>query len=134
LDKEIKLKRIAGPFNEMPLPQLMISPIGLVPKTEPGKFRLIQHLSYPEGESINDGIDPKVCEVKYNSFDVAVQLVVEVGRGAVMAKADIQSAFRLLPVHPSDFQLLGMKVSGKFFVDTWGHHAPLPFSKNFPHF
>ena len=28
-----------------------------------------------------------------------------------MAKADVESAFRLLPVHPRDFCLLGMKVN-----------------------
>ena len=28
----------------------------VVPKSEPGQYRLIQHLSYPEKTSINDGI------------------------------------------------------------------------------
>ena len=117
LSKEVELKRIAGPFSQKPLSDLIISPIGLVPKAEPGKFRLIQHLSHPQGNSINDGIDPERCAVKYASFDDAVQMVASVGKGALMAKADIQSAFRLLPVHPEDFQLLGMKVKGSFFVD-----------------
>ena len=30
---------------------------------------------------------------------------------------DIKSAFRLLPVHPSDFQLLGLRIMGNFFFD-----------------
>lgn len=34
-----------------------------------------------------------------------------------MAKCDIQSAFRLLPVHPSDFELLGFKFEGSWYVD-----------------
>jgi len=34
-----------------------------------------------------------------------------------MAKTDIESAFRLLPVHPEDFQLLGIQLNGKFNVD-----------------
>ena len=116
MSKEIELKRIAGPFSQKPLSDLIISPIGLVPKAEPGS-RLIQHLSHPKGNSINDGIDPELCAVKYASFDDAVQLVASVGKDALMAKADIQSAFRLLPVHPEEFQLLGMKVKGSFFVD-----------------
>ena len=53
LEKEINLGHIAGPFRERPLPNLIVSPIGPVPKAEPGKFRLIQHLSFPEGNSIN---------------------------------------------------------------------------------
>ena len=91
LDKEVKLGRIAGPFQSMPLPDLIISPIGLVPKSEPGKYRLIQHLSYPDGSSINDGIDRDMCTVHYTSFDEAVKLVVSAGKGALMAKADIES-------------------------------------------
>ena len=117
LNKEIELGRIAGPFSSKPLPNLIVSPIGLVPKAEEGKYRLIQHLSYPEGESINDGIDRSYCTVHYASFDEAVKLVVEVGKGAFMAKADVESAFRLLPVHPRDFCLLGMKVNDFYLVD-----------------
>ena len=109
--------RLAGPFSKSPLPNLMISPIGLVPKTEAGKFRLIQHLSYPEGSSINDGIDRDLCTVQYSSFDDAVNIVARCGKGAMMAKADIESAFRLLPIYPGDFELLGIKFDGKFFVD-----------------
>ena len=78
---------------------------------------MIQHLSYPEGESINDGIDRSYCTVHYASFDEAVKLVVEVGKGAFMAKADVESALRLLPVHPRDFCLLGMKVNDFYPVD-----------------
>ncbi|XP_072178201.1 integrase/recombinase xerD homolog [Diadema setosum] len=34
-----------------------------------------------------------------------------------MAKEDIESAFRLLPIHPDDFELLGVKFEGKYYVD-----------------
>ena len=64
IDKEIKAGRVAGPFNQVPLPHLQISPIGIVPKKSPGENRLIHHLSYPLGQSINDFIDPRVCSVK----------------------------------------------------------------------
>jgi hypothetical protein len=30
----------------------------------------------------------------------------------MMAKADIESAFRLLPIYPGDFELLGIKFDG----------------------
>lgn len=117
LEKEIELKRIAGPFADKPFENLIVSPIGLVPKSVPGKFRLIHHLSFPPGDSINDNIAPEACAVKYASFDMAVQLVASVGKGALMAKADVQSAFRLLPLHPDDFQLLGIKLLDQYFVD-----------------
>ena len=117
LDKEIGMGRIAGPFKSRPLERLMVSPIGLVPKAQPGKFRLIQHLSYPEGSSVNDGIDPNVSYVRYESFDTAVGLVASAGPQSLMAKADIESAFRLLPVHPDDFELLGIMMGDQFYVD-----------------
>ena len=117
LDKEISLGRIVGPFPSRPLQRLIVSPVGLVPKSEPGSFRLIQHLSFPAGSSVNDGIDRDYCAVKYATFDEAVQLVASIGSGALMAKTDIKSAFRLLPVHPDDFELLGIKVAGRYYVD-----------------
>lgn len=117
LAKEVSLGRMAGPFQFAPLPNLRVSPLGLVPKKEPNKFRLIHHLSHPAGSSVNDGIEPDVCKVSYTSFDVAVSWVRRYGRGALMAKTDIEAAFRLLPVHPDSFCWLGCRWDGGFYVD-----------------
>ena len=35
-----------------------------------------------------------------------------------MAKTDIKSAFRIIPIHPSDFPLLGMKLDNQFYYDV----------------
>ena len=72
IQAEVDAGRVAGPFQNRPLPNLRISPLGLVPKKEPGQFRLIHHLSYPSGKSLNDFIDPKLWSVQYTSFDEAV--------------------------------------------------------------
>ena len=34
-----------------------------------------------------------------------------------MAKTDIKSAFRIIPVHPKDHPLLGMKWNSQYFFD-----------------
>ena len=103
--------RIAGSFSSKPLPTLIVSTIGLEPMAEEEKYnRLIQHFSYPEGESIYDGIDRSNCTVHYASFDEAL-------KGAFMAKADVESTFRLLPVHSRDFCLLAMKVNQFYLID-----------------
>lgn len=52
-----------GPFDEPLLPTLRISPLGIVPKKAAGKYRLIHHLSYLHGESVNDGIPGELCSV-----------------------------------------------------------------------
>ncbi|XP_066431505.1 uncharacterized protein [Eleutherodactylus coqui] len=117
LMKEVRLGRMAGPFEEPPVQDFVVSPLGVVPKKEPNKFRLIHHLSYPRGASVNDGIDPELCSVVYTSFDAALHWVRNYGRGALMAKADIESAFRLLPVTQESVRLLGCFWAGSYFAD-----------------
>ncbi|XP_061485677.1 uncharacterized protein LOC133386068 [Rhineura floridana] len=90
---------------------------GIVPKKAAGEFRLIHHLSHPRGQSVNDFIPDSLCTVHYTSFDAAVRMVRACGNGALMGKCDIKSAFRLLPVHPADFDLLGFTFADKFHVD-----------------
>lgn len=117
LVKEVELGRMAGPFRVPPIDDLCVSPLGLVPKKEPNKFRMIHHLSYPYGSSVNDSIDSALCKVVYTSFDAALVWVRRYGPGALMAKTDIEAAFRLLPVHPDSFRYLGCFWDGGYYVD-----------------
>ncbi|XP_053398262.1 uncharacterized protein LOC128556673 [Mercenaria mercenaria] len=116
LDKEVNLGRISGPHPNPPFCNLRISPKGVVPKAD-GSWRLITHLSYPSGRSINDGINYDLCSVNYTSFDTVADMIFKQGRSALLAKRDIKSAFRLLPVNPTDFHLLGMKVDNMYYFD-----------------
>ena len=137
LGKEISLGRIAGPFRNRPFVNLQCSPIGLVPKREPNTFRLIHHLSFPIGNSINDFIDRDRCVVHYTSFDKAVELVMTAGTSVWLAKADIKSAFRLLPVSPLDYELLGFSFENMFILTNvcpWVVRYPVRFLKNSVHF
>lgn len=117
VQKERDLGRVAGPFLEPPLDNFVVSPLGLVPKKEPGAFRLMHHLSYPDGASVNHGLLESTCSVSYCTLDVALDLARRAGKGAWLAKADIESAFHLLPVHPSSQHLLGFNLKGKYFFD-----------------
>ena len=74
-------------------------------------------MSSPEGGSVNDGISSNWCSLSYASIDDAAKLVVAVGRGALLAKLDIESAYRIVPVHPNDRHLLGMRWKGTIYVD-----------------
>ena len=116
IEKEIALKRVAGPFISKPMNNLHLSPLGLVPKRD-GKFRLIHNLSYPEGNSVNDGIPPEFSKVSYQTLDDAIRVIRKLGRGSLIAKADIQDAFRLIPIRPKDHHLLGFTFDDKFFYD-----------------
>ena len=117
LSNEISLGRMAGPFAKIPIDNLRCSPVGLVPKKSPGEYRLIHHLSYPIGESVNDFIAPELRSVNYTAFDEAITLIQSIGPNVFLAKADIKSAFRLLPVSPLDFVQLGIKFNGSYYID-----------------
>lgn len=95
-----------------------MSLLRVVPKKDPGKFRLILHLSYPKGASVNDGIDPLACAVTYTSFDAAISWIRRHGRGSLLAKKDVKAAFRPLPVHPDSIHLLSCHWQGSYFVDN----------------
>ena len=88
LQSEIQQGRMAGPFPTKPMSTLRTSPIGLVEKKTPGEYPLIHHLSYPEGDSVNDYIDPALCTVNYTSFDEAIKMIQDMGQGCLMAKGD----------------------------------------------
>lgn len=103
---------------------------GVIPKIQqPGKWRLILDLSSPDGASVNDGIDLDQCSIAFATVDAAIEKIVELGRGALMAKVDVEHAYRNVPVHPDDRPLLGMTWNGKVYLDTFGlRSAPKIFS------
>ena len=67
---------------------------------------------------MNDGIAPVLCSLSYPSIDTAIDQVLGVGRGAQPSKLDIKDTYRIVPVHPEDWPLLGMYWKGQYFVDT----------------
>ena len=116
IQAEIIAGRVAGPFKLPPLSNLNISPLGLIPKKD-GKFRLIHNLSYPPGNCVNEGIPEQFCTVQYQTLDHAIQIIQSLGREVYVAKADIQDAFRLIPIKPDDYHLLGFRVNSSFYYD-----------------
>ena len=118
IDMELALGRIQGPFDDPPFQNLQVSPIGLVPKKKQGEYRIIHHLSYPEGGSINDFIGDELSTVTYCKFDDAVALVLELGQGCLLSKCDLESAYRILPISSLDYELIGFKWQSKYYYDT----------------
>ncbi len=118
LAKECAEGRVIGPLDPAVLPSVHVSPFGVRPKGNTGKWRLILDLSAPIGRSINDGIGSSLSSLSYVSVDDAAQAIVQKGRGAILAKVDIRSAYRVVPVHPDDRWMLGMKWENQLFIDT----------------
>ena len=66
---------------------------------------------------MNDGIPRELSTVHYATVDDAISLIKKSGRDRALAKTDIKSAFRIIPVYPSDYQLLGFQWKGNWYVD-----------------
>ncbi len=98
--------------------------------------RLIIELSYIEGHSINDGLEPKLCTMKHTFVVAVVATVLAHGTGTYLVKFDIESAYRMVPVHPINMPLLGIKWKENIYQGIhWGGQgwaiAPPPLNSGF---
>lgn len=121
IDADVRALKKAGPFDEAPFPNMAVSPIGVVPKKNSTKVRVIHHLSYPRrGDSVNAGVLDEPLEL--SSFGHAARAVRGIGRGCFLVKLDVEAAYKQVPVRPQDWHLLGFKWRGK-----WYYERVLPF-------
>eukprot|EP00795_Rhopilema_esculentum_P014765 gene14765-5872_t len=106
-----------GPLDVPPYSDLHVNRFGVIPKSTPGTFRLITDLSFPPCCSVNDLIPDSQAEVSYTGIPEAIDLIMPLGKGALLAKFDIRRAYRLLPVKSQQRHMLGMQWQGKFYID-----------------
>lgn len=124
---------MAGSFKLKQFHNLIVSS-GLFPKKTLEEFRLIHHLSYPEGEYFNEHIDNTFCSVKCTSFDEDVRMIQDLGRNCKLFKMDLKYAFRLLPMEKQDFKLLSIKFSETYYFDKVLHFGAAVSCKTFEFF
>lgn len=122
INKDLHNGRIIGPYliSKMPWKYFHSSPIMTVVKKGSGKVRVVHHLSYPRGNSINTYTKDWLCVL--SRFAQATKMVCSIGRSCHMAKMDIKSAYRLIPIRPADWPLLGFTFHGHIYF-----HTTLPF-------
>lgn len=115
---EVERGHAAGPFPDVPFRPFKCNPLGARLKPD-GSVRLILDLSQPAGESVNDYIDRETYSLQYISMDQAIAALYTAGpRRCLMAKADIRHAFRLMPVRPDQWWLLGYCWEGQYYFDV----------------
>ena len=118
LQKEVVIGRLSSPYPPSTCPSVHINRFGVIPKNhQQNTWRLITDLSHPSGSSVNDSISSQLCTLTYVTVDDASLNILKSGRNTILAKIDIKSAFHLLPVHPADRHLLGMKWEGNIYID-----------------
>ena len=119
---EVVSSFLASQVEDSSCSNVVTSRMAVISKSTPGKFRVIVDLSAPAHNSVNDNIHRDLTHVAYSSINDAALLMHHLGKHALMAKIDIQDAYRLIPIHPMDRSFLGVTWQGGVYVD-----CQLPF-------
>lgn len=86
------------------------------------EWRIIVDLSFPQGSSVNDGINPEdhlginITYTLPTIADLITQLQLH-GPGAFMWKADLRRAHRQIRIDPLDSLFLGIMIGDDFYLD-----------------
>ena len=97
----------------------IVSALGAIPKKNSDKIRLIHDCSRPIGKALNDYAEHN--PFKYQSLQNAIDLI---GKDYYLGKIDLSNAYRVVKVHPSNWQATGLKWTFKgdsnptYMVDT----------------
>ena len=121
LQKGLQSKAILGPFQQSPINGLCFSPLMSVPKEE-SQRRIIVDFSFPQGQSINDGIYQSTyleCTMEFSlpSVKSMVTRINKLGPGCLLYKRDLKGAFRQFPIDPRDYRCTGLSWDGFIFID-----------------
>lgn len=116
-----ELERIIGPFQT--------SPLSLIPKAgKPGKFRLIQNLSYPRNlsgvRSINSSIDSDLYPCTWGTFSTTAVSVRSLPPGSLGACRDVSEAYRIIPLAKDQWPGIAVRIREE------GPSNPKPFALN----
>jgi hypothetical protein len=95
---------------------MQLSPLGLVEKKTPGTYRIIHHLFFPEGSSINDGIPEEDSHVQYATIQDAIEIIKAVGAHSYCAKTDIR-CFAHYKCKRITVPLIWIYVGRKYYFD-----------------
>ena len=91
--------------------------------------RVIVDLSFPNGKSVNAGIQKDIYLgtpflLKLPTIDTITDQIKKLGKGCMLYKVDVSQAFRHVKFDPSEYDLLGL-CHVSWYVDTclpFGYH------------
>ncbi|KAG9105221.1 hypothetical protein FRC07_009484, partial [Ceratobasidium sp. 392] len=108
-----ELERLIGPFQTAPL--------GVVEKSTPGTFRIIQDFSYSPDRnnptSLNDQIDTSKFICVWGFFHVVAQAIANAPPGTLAATMDVDAAYRQIPIHILDQPHIVFRWGDNYYVD-----------------
>jgi hypothetical protein len=104
VDAQVITEIINGRYRKVDEKPDIVSALGDIPKKGSEKIRLIHDCSRPKGKALNDFASPS--PFKYQSIQDAVDMIKP---GYFMGKLDIQSAYRAVKSHLSNWRATGLK-------------------------
>jgi hypothetical protein len=118
---EMKLKRLSKSFGNKLLPGMHSFPINAVPKSTPGKFRLIVDQSRGP-HSLNSTIPKSQVKVQLDTIhDLGRELLAVrkkyPKRKICLFKSDVKSAYRQLPLDPLWQIKQAIPIDGQYHID-----------------
>ena len=66
---------------------------------------------------MNDCISAELSSLCYTSVDNLSSTILSVGKGALLVKADIKEAYRMVPVNPDDQFFLAVEWANRIYID-----------------
>ncbi|CEL52825.1 Zn_clus Fungal Zn(2)-Cys(6) binuclear cluster domain [Rhizoctonia solani AG-1 IB] len=110
IQKEIQEGRYSGPFTPHDLEAMIgpfrSAPLGVVAKSKPGEFRIVQDFSFPRGGGIHPALNSEInaddftCD--WGFFHDIVAVVLTCPPGTQAATLDVDAAYRRMPIYPGD--------------------------------
>ena len=118
-----QLGAIFGPFKTCPLKNMHFSPFLTREKPGAPHRRMIVDLSFPEGLSVNAGVESDIyVDIPFlltlPTLDTITQKVKQNGRGSLLYKIDLSRAFCHVKLDQKDYNLLGLHLSNQIYYDS----------------
>ena len=123
IQKEQSHGTVMGPYKNIPFPgKVGISPLSTRAKRNSTERRVILDLSFPPGESVNDGIGKDnylgfEAKLTFPKVDELAHRVYYLGQGCCMFKIDLSRYFRQIPLDPGDYSMIGYVINGDIYFD-----------------
>ena len=103
VEAQIKEELVNGRYKKCTHTPTVVSALGAIPKPDSKAVRIIHDCSRPHGGALNDFA--VAGGFAFQSIQDAVDITPP---GAFLAKVDLKSAYRSVPVHPMDLELTGL--------------------------
>ena len=113
---------LLGPFDGPPAATCHFSPLMTRLKKGSRFRRVIIDLSWPRGQSVNDGISrteyvDSPMTISLPTHDDMERAIVHLGRGSFLYKTDLARGYRQLRVDPLDWPVLSFQHNAKCYMD-----------------